>query len=194
MNVRHLDSMWSWHESEWEAAFFKRLTLLAVQNRLDATRGPHQAPLALTEGIAYYQQCMYYTHRTAVLTLADTVAYVEVTAQLVHDIQSDGAQILDADLEQRRRRALDCALTVLTAAVAHAADLRAIQRFGTAMLARGDAVLRAKHADGHSLTYVVPKIVIPRDLYEIGQTPVRGAINELTRDPIVDSAPTLSAA
>jgi hypothetical protein len=194
MNDRHLDSMWTWHESEWEAAFFKRLILLAVQNRADTSQEADQPPLVLTEGTAYYQQCMYHTHRAAVVAMAESVAYVDVTAQLVHDARCDGTQVLPSDLEQRRRRSLEVALAVFSTALVHADDLKAIQRFGTAVLARGDAVLRAKHANGGSLAYAIPKIPIPRDLYEIGQTRVRAAFGELTHDPIVGALPQLSAA
>jgi hypothetical protein len=131
---------------------------------------------------------MYLTHRTAVVTVASTVEYVETTAQLVHDARCEGVRVLAGDLEQRRRCALDGTLAVFTAAGAHAADLEAIQRYGNSMLARGDAVLRAKHGSGRSLTYAVPEISIPRDLYEIGQARVRAALRELTSDPIVDAA------
>lgn len=188
MSDRHLDAIWAWRESEWETAFFKRLILLAVKNRADAVDGDG-TPVEFIEGITYYQQRMYLTHRSAVLRFASTVEDVETTAQLVHDARCDGARELPRDLELLRRRAINEALTVFTAAVAHAADLEAIQRFGTAMLARGNATLRSKHVGGASLTYPVPAIAIPRDLYEIGQTRVDSALVELTSDPIVEAAP-----
>ncbi|HYJ70470.1 MAG TPA: hypothetical protein VEX15_22690 [Nocardioidaceae bacterium] len=188
MSDRQLGYMWSWRESEWETAFFKRLILLATQNRPDGRDGD-RTPVEFIEGVTYYQQCMYLAHRTAALTVASTVEYVEATAQLVHDARCDGPGTLAADLEQCRRRAIGEALTVSTAAVVHAADLKAIQRFGTAMLARGNAALRVKHARGSSLTYTVPAIAIPRDLYEIGQTRVESALTELVSDLIVGAAP-----
>jgi hypothetical protein len=187
MKDRQLADIWAYRETAWEAAFFKRLFRLAVRNRLSSDGA--RTPLELDEGVAYYQQCMYLAHRTAALRVASTVEFVEATAQLVHDAGRDGVLILVRDLEQRRRRALDEALTVYTAAAAHAADLEAIQRFGTSMLARGDAELRAKHRHGNSLAYRVPKIGIPRELYEIGQTRVEVGLGELISDPIVAAAP-----
>jgi hypothetical protein len=185
MEDQHLDSRWVWRETEWETAFFKGLVSLGVLNRPDGRDGD-RTPIMFVEGVLHYTQLMYRTHRAAVLAVACTVGYVEATAQMVHDARSNGAPGLAADLERRRTWALDRASAVFTRAIAHRDDLEAIQLFGTAMLARGDATLRAKHRFGTGLDYAVPGIQIPEELYEIGQARVRVALEVLTGYPITD--------
>jgi hypothetical protein len=189
MKDRHLGHVGSWRESEWEATFFKRLRLLGMQNGIAARWDDDRTPIEFLEGVEHYQACMYDAYQTAATAVASDVDYIEATAQAVCDATHNGVLPLDRSLEERRRRALDRAPSVITRAAALAANLESIQRFGDSIFSRGEAMLRARRPFGSGPACNVPEIPIPESLYEIGQARVRAALAVLTSYPLAEWAP-----
>jgi hypothetical protein len=183
MRDRHLGHVGSWRESEWEATFFKRLRLLGMQNGLTVRWDGDRTPIEFLEGIEHYQALMYDAYRSAAIAVASDVDDIEATAQAVWDATQGGAIPLTGSLEERRRRALDRAPSVITKAATHAAHLESIQRFGDSIFRRGADMLRSRRPFD-APAFNVPVIPIPAALYEIGQARVSKAFGTLTKFPL----------